>query len=210
MRWARLQFRPQERLFARTRWAWSQFRPQERLFARTRWGADGAGRSLSRSSGRSLSLSKDRPMPVIPGLTSVIPGLTRNLPGKSAKHPSFTHIIPFLAKKSANQAVLHIFRPSGPKNVRNPGFLHIFPAAAAPGCPSHEQKCPSMLTKPPISPSREQNRPRSLTNPGDLPLAANDILQFRRDCISLQEKGSKSGNCGVQLFAPVSFLFRLK
>jgi hypothetical protein len=49
--------------------------------------------------------------------------------------------------------------------VRNPGFLHIFPAAAAPGCPSHEQKCPSMLTKPPISPSREQNRPRSLTTP---------------------------------------------
>ena len=180
-----------------------------------RWGADGAGRSLSRSSGRSLSrssgrslsLSKGRPMPVIPGSTSLIPGSTRNLPGKSAKHPSFTHIIPFLAKISVNQAVLHIFRPSGPKNVRNPGFLHIFPAAAAPGCPSHEQKCPSMLTKPPISPSREQNRPCTLTSPGDLPLAANDFLQFRRDCISLQEKGSKSGNCGVQLFAPVSFLF---
>ena len=96
-------------------------------------------------------------------------GLDPESPRKSVKTPRFTHIIPFLAKKSVNQAVLHIFRPSGPKNVRNPGFLHIFPAAAAPGCPSHEQKCPSMLTKPPISPSHEQNRPRSLTNPGDLP-----------------------------------------
>ena len=79
-------------------------------------------------------------------------GLDPESPRKSVKTPRFTHIIPFLAKKSVNQAVLHIFRPSGPKNVRNPGFLHIFPAAAAPGCPSHEQ-----------------NRPRSLTNPGDLP-----------------------------------------
>ena len=34
-------------------------------------------------------------------------------------------------------------------------------------------------------------------------------LVFGNDYLSLQKKGSKSGNSGVQLFAPVSFLFCL-
>ena len=96
--------------------------------------------------------------------------------------PRFAHIFPFLAKKCVNQADLHIFCPSGPKNVRKPGYLHIFSAAAAPGCPSRKQKSPALLTKPPIDPSHEQNRPRSLMKPGGY--APNDgLLHFRDDLL---------------------------
>ena len=72
-----------------------------------------------------------------------------------------------LAKKCVNKAILHIFCPFWPINVREPGYLHLFSAAGAAGRSSREQKRPYSFTKQNWPPGKHLEQVRAETEAGE-------------------------------------------
>ena len=121
------------------------------------------------SFGRSLSLPKGRPHPIIPGPPCSHSGLDPESPeppvAKKASCALHRNICP-LARRGMLQPGTYNADSATPTSGKP--LIWVCLHAPCQPCPGHassrDKKYPSLLTKPSISPSREQNRPRLLRN----------------------------------------------